>query len=175
MVSRAFVEATAQQVRALCERDLSAFALVVLLMDGIAVGDTVQVVALGIDGIGTKQILGFRQGATEKADGCGTLLKDLVARGLQPSGPLLVVLDGAKALRAAVQHRWGRQVVVQRCQYHKRQNVKKHLPAHYYHAEYDRKLQAAYKMRTYQDAREALIRIQRELARLNPSAMENFN
>jgi putative transposase len=52
------------------------------------------------------------------------LLEDLVDRGLDLQRRYLVVIDGSKALRAGVERVFGEQVEVQRCQIHKRRNVK---------------------------------------------------
>lgn len=169
VVNREMVEATKGQLKALVERDLSSFQLCVLVIDGIRLGETVYLVALGVGTDGTKQIVGFREGSTENADVCVKLFEDMVARGLKTGFPVLVVIDGSKALRSAVERFFGDGASVQRCQVHKRRNVKNHLPDKY-HAEYDRKMQAAYKMTLYDDAKRAVESIARELDRLNPDA-----
>jgi len=56
------------------------------------------------------------------------LLADLVSRGLSAEDGLLVVIDGAKALAAAVTEVFGTKAAVQRCTLHKRRNVADHLP-----------------------------------------------
>jgi putative transposase len=76
---------------------------------------------------GKKHILGIREGATENASVCKELLQDLVDRGLDISKGILVVIDGAKALRSAVKAVFGDNVLVQRCQVHKVRNVLDHL------------------------------------------------
>jgi transposase-like protein len=83
-----------------------------------------MIVAAGITADGTKRVLGLRQGATENATVCVALLEDLQARGLDTSQPVLLVLDGAKALHAAAKPVWGQNGVIQRCQVHKKRNVK---------------------------------------------------
>jgi len=80
-------------------------------------GET-MIVAAGITADGTKRILGLRQGATENAMVCVALLEDLQARGLDASRPVLLVLDGARALHAAAKRVWGQNAVIQRCQVH---------------------------------------------------------
>jgi transposase-like protein len=49
-------------------------------------------------------------------------------RGLDFSVPRLYVLDGGKALAAAVRRHAGEAAMIQRCQVHKRRNVIDHLP-----------------------------------------------
>ena len=83
---------------------------------------------MGVLQSGAKWVLGVRQGATENAALCTALLEDLQERGLDTSQATLLVLDGAKALHAAVQRVWGPRAVIQRCQVHKQRNVREHLP-----------------------------------------------
>ena len=127
-VSRQFVEASSNQLRVLCERRLEDLNLVVLMIDGIHFGSQVLVVALGIAESGEKHVLGVWQGATENTAVVKGLLEDLVDRGLDRQRRYLVVMDGSKALRAGVERVFGNQVEVQRCQIHKRRNVKEYLP-----------------------------------------------
>jgi putative transposase len=173
VISRKVVEATAEKLKELSERDLSKLDVCVLVLDGIHVDETVQIVALGVETSGKKQILGMRQGATENSIVCKELLEDIQTRGLQTDGPMLVLLDGAKALRSAVEETFGDRAIVQGCQLHKRRNVLKYLPKRY-HAEYDRKISTAYGMRLHDDARKELDSIIRELDRLNESAANSL-
>ena len=173
VISRKVVEGTAGKLKDLCERDLSKLDVCVLVLDGIHVGETVQIVALGVETSGKKHILGMRQGATENSVVCKELLEDIQTRGIQTDGPMLVLLDGAKALRSAVEETFGDRAIVQRCQLHKRRNVLKYLPKRY-HAEYDRKISTAYGMRLHDDARKELDSIIRELDRLNESAANSL-
>ncbi len=173
VISRKVVEATAGKLKELSERDLSKLDVCVLVLDGIHVEETVQIVALGVETSGKKHILGMRQGATENSIVCKELLEDIQTRGLQTDGPMLVLLDGAKALRSAVEETFGDRAIVQRCQLHKRRNVLKYLPKRY-HPEYDRKISTAYGMRLHDDARKELDSIIRELDRLNESAANSL-
>jgi transposase-like protein len=172
-VSRHFVRATAEQLRQLCERRLENLSLVALLIDGIEFAGQVLVVAVGVDESGEKHVLGLWQGATENATVAKALLEDLVERGLDLQRRYLVVIDGSKALRAAVERVFGAQAEVQRCQLHKRRNVKEHLPEHC-RAQYDRQLRAAYAMTGYAEAKQALERIWRQLCDVNPSAARSL-
>ena len=154
-VSRQFVAASSNQLRLLCERRLEDLSLVVLMIDGIHFGGQVLVVALGIAEGGEKHILGVWQGATENTTVVKGLLEDLVDRGLDLQRRYLVVIDGSKALRAGVERVFGEQVEVQRCQIHKRRNVKEYLPENC-QKDYDRRMRNAYAMNNYADAKEAL-------------------
>lgn len=173
VVSRQMVQATSEQMKSFCERSLAEFALCVLLVDGIRVGKTVVVVAMGVDSEGKKMILGMREGATENATVCLELMNDLIERKLPMDRPILAVLDGSKALRKAVEDVFGNSAAYQRCHVHKVKNILSHLPESY-HGEYARKLYAAYQMNIYADARAALERIHRELMKLNESAARSL-
>jgi len=129
--------------------------------------------AIGIDREGKKHVLGLREGATENATVVRQLLEDLAARGVDFTRPRLYVLDGAKALHAAVSKVAGAAALVQRCQLHKKRNVLDHLPPQY-HANVLRQMNAAYAMRDYEAARQALERLLRELMHLNPSAARSL-
>ncbi len=172
-VSRHFVRATANQLRELCERRLEKLNLVALLIDGIEFTGQTLIVALGVEESGVKHVLGLWQGATENATVCKALLEDLVVRGVNPERRYLFVLDGSKALRAAVEKVFGSHSEVQRCQIHKRRNVRDHLPEHC-RADYDRQLRNAYAMTSYTDAKQALQRLWRQLCEVNPSAARSL-
>ncbi|HSB30910.1 MAG TPA: IS256 family transposase [Candidatus Sulfobium mesophilum] len=168
-VSRHFVKATAEQMRQFLERDLAGLDLVAIFIDGIEFKGHLVVVALGLDRGGKKHVLGLWQGATENATVCGSLLEDMARRGLNTGKDYLFVLDGSKALRSAVAKMFGADVTVQRCQQHKRRNVRDHLPKEHQHA-IDVRISAAYNMTDYGDAKKSLELTVRYLEKLNPSA-----
>jgi transposase-like protein len=143
------------------------------MIDGIHFGGQVLVVALGIAEGGEKHVLGVWQGATENTTVVKGLLEDLVDRGLDLKRRYLVVMDGSKALRAGVERVFGEQVEVQRCQIHKRRNVKEYLPENC-QKDYDRRMRNAYAMNNYAEAKEALQKIFRQLERINPSAARSL-
>lgn len=127
-VSRRFVQATRKQLDELLARDLSGLDVAVLMVDGIVFADHCCVVALAITVDGTKVPVGLWLGDTENKQVVTSLLADLVARGLDADGGLLVVIDGAKALAAGVRKVFGDLALIQRCTLHKRRNVGDHLP-----------------------------------------------
>jgi putative transposase len=126
-VSRRFVARTEHALAELLAQDLTGLDLVALLVDGIRVAEHTCVVALGITLDGTKIPLALAEGATENATVVGDLLTGLRDRGLDTTRPILVVLDGAKALRRAVTEVFDHPVI-QRCQLHKLRNVTDRLP-----------------------------------------------
>jgi transposase-like protein len=127
-VSRRFVAKTAAQLAAWQATPLDTLDLVALMLDGVHIGDHCLIVALGIAADGQKHALGLWEGSTENATVCQSLLANLQSRGLHTDRSLLVILDGSKALRKAVQATFGQAALVQRCQLHKLRNVMDHLP-----------------------------------------------
>lgn len=168
-LSRRFKRASARKLAELQERDLSGYDLVGLFLDGKTFGEDEMVIALGVTLSGEKVVLGFVQTATENEPVCTRFLRGLVERGLQHDHGLLVVLDGAKGLRKAVDKVFGKKAAVQRCQWHKRENVLGYL-AEGLKPVIKRKLSAAYEKSTYAAAKTALTRIRSELAAVNASA-----
>ncbi len=127
-ISRSFVARTAQTLAELMGRRLDDVRLAVLMLDGIVLKDHTNVVALGITTEGVKIPLGLWEGSTENKTIVTALLADLVDRGLDVNQGVLVVIDGSKALRAAVRAVLGDRIPVQRCVRHKERNVLEHLP-----------------------------------------------
>ena len=140
-----------------------------LVLDGKTFAGDQLVVALGVTTTGEKRILGLVQTASENKRVLAAFLRELGERGFPLDQPLLVVLDGAKGLRAAVREVCGATVSVQRCQWHKRENVVSYL-AKPEQPTWRRKLQAAYAHPTYAEAKRALDRLHRELRLRNESA-----
>ena len=172
-ISRHWVGASARALRELAERALGELGLAVLVIDGVRFREVCVVVALGVDYKGYKHVLGIYAGATENAATCQGLLDDLIRRGLDPKGKYLFVIDGSKALRAAIRDTFGPQALVQRCQVHKKRNVRDHLPKSYHRA-LSLRLSAAWKMKSYADARAELDKTLRWLEDLSPSAAESL-
>ena len=144
-----------------------------IVIDGTPFKDRQMIVALGIGCDGRKTVLGLREGATENTAVVSSLLSELVERGVDFSTPRLYILDGGKALAAAVRKHAGEAAFIQRCQVHKKRNVIDHLPEEY-KADVKRKLQNAYAMVEYEAAKKALENLHRELMHLNPSAARSM-
>ena len=126
-VSRRFIEATEAELRKLSSRQVPDD-IVVLYIDGVVFADHNVIVAMGLDTDGRKIILGFKVGATENATVCQDLLVDLCERGLHADKGLLAVIDGSKALKKALKAVFGDNLLIQRCQVHKKRNIKNYLP-----------------------------------------------
>lgn len=172
-VSRTFTRASAQQLQALQERDLRELDVVAVFLDGKTFADMTMVIAVGITLTGEKHILGFVETGTENEAVLTPFLQSLGDRGLDWSKGLLVIIDGGKGLRAAVRQAFGTAALVQRCQWHKRENVVRHLPKGE-QAHWRTRLQRAYRQLTYEQARMALVRLQRDLEARNQSAARSL-
>ena len=168
-VSRSFIEASAAKLRELQERDLAAEDVVAVVLDGKTFADATMVIALGITLSGEKRCLGFVETDTENERVLTLFLRSLVERGLDLSQGVLVILDGGKGLRSAVRKAFRHGALVQRCQWHKRENVVSHL-AKSEQAVWRQRLQRAYNRPEYDEALTALETLHGELDDRNQSA-----
>lgn len=127
-VARRLKQSMDRALEELMGRSLSDLELAAILIDGVEIAGETCVVAMGVRMDGCKVPLGLRAGSTENTTVVTALLADFQERGLDCSQRLLAVLDGAKALAKAVRKVFGNDVTIQRCQVHKKRNVKDHLP-----------------------------------------------
>lgn len=168
-VSRAFVDASAAKLKAFQERDLRQEDLVAVFLDGKMFAAATLVVAMGVRATGEKRFLGFVETDTENEAVRTPFLRSLLERGLDISRGLLVIVDGGKGLRAAVRRAFTSLALVQRCQWHKRENVVGYLPKRE-QATWRRRRQRAYDRPTYAEARAALQALYEELEQKNQAA-----
>ena len=172
-VSRRFIKATAKKLKQFQERPLDDYDFVALFVDGKAFADGEMVIALGVTMDGEKIPLGFVESATENERVCRQLIQDLIRRGLRYHEGLLVVMDGSKGLYSAITKALKGYVRIQRCQWHKRENVVSYLPESE-RPRFRRKLQKAYDHDTYEKAKAALEALKPELALMNQSALASL-
>lgn len=173
-LSRRFKRASAKKLQELSERDLSKYDLVALFLDGKTCGDDEIVIALGITISGEKVVMGFVQTATENELVCTQFLRSLIERGLNVSQGLLCVIDGSTGLRKAVDKVLAGKALVQRCHWHKRENVVRYLPAGR-QPEFRRKLQNGYQQPSYEQAKATLKKVRAELGAINQSAVSSLD
>jgi hypothetical protein len=156
-ISRRFVARTRETLVELMGRRLDDVRLAVLMIDGIALKERTNVVALGITTDGVKLPLGLWDGSTENATVATALLADLVDRGLDVEQGVLCVLDGSKAVRDVLGP-----VPVQRCVRHKERNVLEYLPERD-RSPIKRRLRAAWALDDHERALDQLKRLAGEL------------
>ena len=167
-VSRRFVAMTETALGELVAADLADLDLVALMVDGVHFADHLCIVALGIDINGVKHPLAIVEGSTENATLVRTLMVDLRERGLDVTRPILAVLDGSKALRAAVLDVFDTPVIA-RCQLHKIRNVRDHLPQRL-RGPVEARMRDAYHADSALDAQSLLEVLARELDKTHPGA-----
>ncbi len=129
-VSAEAIEASEEELKKLCERRWEGVELLVIYLDGIIFGDHHVLAAVGVDAQGNKHVLGIAEGASENQVVAQGLLERLVQQGVNPKRRYLFVIDGSKALRAAIDTVFGAANPVQRCRHHKIENVMGYLPEH---------------------------------------------
>jgi transposase-like protein len=167
-VSRANIEAGQKLLEELAERKLDDLDLLIVYLDGIRLGKHHILGAVGVDPTGQKHVLGLREGSGENTTVVTELLNDLVRRGLDAHRRRLFVIDGSKALRAAIDAVFGTHNPVQRCRAHKLRNVLDHLPKDQ-HANAKSTLRAAWKLPAEQGKRQ-IEQLARWYEKKHPSA-----
>jgi putative transposase len=167
-ISRRFVRATETALGELLACPLDDLDLVALMIDGVHFGEHLCVVALGIGMDGVKHPLAVVEGDTENTTVVTDLLVGLRERGLDTRKPILVVLDGAKALKAAVTRVFDHPVIA-RCQQHKIENVKNRLPERLKSVA-EKRMRKAYHADSALAAEAQLEALAKELERTHPGA-----
>ena len=173
IVSRKFIRASARKLKECLERDLSGYDIVSIFIDGKGFAENEVIVALGVTLEGKKVILGFIESSTENAQVCRDFMNELINRGLNTDNEILFVIDGAKGIHKGIKSALSKKAVIQRCQWHKRENILKYLDKSH-QSNFRRKLQSAYEQPTYEAAKKKLNLIKRELAILNQSAVRSL-
>jgi transposase-like protein len=168
-VSRKWLAASDKQLAALMERHLDDMDICVILLDGKEFGHTTIISALGVDTAGTKHVLGLWPGATENSDVCGSLLDDMIQRGLPVGIQYLFVIDGSKALRKAITDRFGTSALIQRCRIHKERNIRCYLPKKH-HRLLAMKLKTAFGMTDHAEALKELRKVHEWLMSISDAA-----
>lgn len=172
-VSRRFKAVTTKQLNALLARDLEGLKLKAIMLDGIHIAEHVILIAVGISDDGNKHVLGLWEGATENKAVCVTMLNSLVGRGVDAQRSMLFVIDGSKGLRSAIRAVFGERALVQRCQVHKRRNVRDHLPKEL-HASVAKSMRDAYKSSSPKAAKTRLQALAKQLEEEHPSAASSL-
>lgn len=172
-VSNDFIEQSSSRLEIFENRNLSEYDFVALFMDGKYLAKEQVLIVLGVTIQGEKVPIGFIQTATENSKSISELLSSLIERGLKYEDGLLCVIDGSKGIHKAVRKVFGASAVIQRCQWHKRENVLSYLPEHKA-ADYRKQMNKAYNMEDYQEAKQKLLEIIRDLKVDNMSAARSL-
>lgn len=168
-VSAKFIKASAQCLKEFEERDISEHKLIAVFIDGKYLMRQQMVIALGITEAGEKIVLGFVQTTTENSCAIGELFVKLKERGMRYEEGLLFIIDGSKGLKKAVEQQFGEKAVIQRCTWHKRENVLSYLPENL-HEEIKKEYHQALSEKTYKNAKEAIEQLIKKLKVINLQA-----
>ena len=168
-LSLRFKTASAARLRQLQERGLERYDFVAIFVDGKRFADDGIMIALGITIEGKKIILGIEQTATENSRALEQFFDKLIQRGLNYKEGIFFVIDGAKGIARAIERVFSLSALIQRCQYHKVENVISYLPKGMQRI-WRVKLRAAYQETKYDSAKRALSKLEAELREINPSA-----
>ena len=76
---------------------------------------------------GEKILLGFVETNTENQAVCKKFINEFKDRGLRMDHEILFIIDGAKGLVKGIKDAMGKKALIQRCQWHKRENVVSYL------------------------------------------------
>lgn len=172
-VSRRFQERAEKALREFESRSLEEDSFLALWIDGKDVAGEQMIICVGVTEGGQKKVLGFTQATTERAEPIVELLRELIERGLCFEEGILCVVDGGKGVRKAIDEVFGRCAQVQRCQWHKRENVVSYLPKAD-QKKWRLRLQRAYEEPTYEAAKNRLMELKAELYQINRKAARSL-
>ena len=172
-LSKRFKKCSADKLKSLQERSLSEYDVVAVFIDGKRYAQDGVMAAIGITILGEKVVLGIEQVHNENASAIGQWLDRLIARGLKFEQGLLFIIDGAKGIRKAIEQKFNVYALIQRCRWHKRENVIAYLNEAD-QVTYRRRMQEAYNKTTHKEASTALDQILRDLEKVNQSAANSL-
>jgi putative transposase len=172
-VSSRFIEATSEKLKEFTERRFDHMDFVAVFMDGKHLARQQIIIALGITLQGDKIPLGFVQSTTENSVVIGSFLKELINRGLKCEDGILFIVDGSKGMKKAIQEVFEHRAIIQRCTWHKRENILSYLPENL-HTQIKSKYHRALQLETYEEAKAALLDLVNELKKINLSAANSL-
>lgn len=172
-VSSRFIEATTEKLKEFERRRYDHLDILAVFMDGKHLAKQQIIIALAITLQGDKIPLGFVQSTTENSVVIGSFLKDLIGRGLKYEDGLLFIVDGSKGMKKAIQEVFEDKAIVQRCWWHKRENILSYLPESI-QPQVKSKYHKALQKETYQEAKRALLDLADELKKTNLSAANSL-
>ena len=168
-VSSKFIKASEQCLKEFEQRDISEHTLVAVFIDGKYLMRQQMVIVLGITETGEKVVLGFVQTTTENSKSIGELFIRLKENGMRYEEGLLFIIDGSKGLKKAIEEQFGHRAVVQRCVWHKRENVLSYLSEEL-HEEIKKEYHHALDQLTYKEAKENMEQLIKKLKKINLQA-----
>lgn len=172
-ISRSFIDRTEEKLKEFESRSLEHLQIIALFIDGKYLSREQIIICMGVTLQGEKIPLGFIQTTTENSVPIKDMLTNLKERGLAWEEGLLCVIDGSKGIRKAIEESFGDKAVIQRCQWHKQENILKYIPEKEQDA-VKRKYQQAVNKESYEDAKKSLMDLKRNLEQINLSAARSL-
>ena len=172
-LSKKFKKSSGDELKQLQTRSLADQDVVVIFIDAKRYADDGIVVGLGITIDGRKIVLGIEQVHSENGRAIEQWLDRLIERGLKFERGILFIIDGSKGIKKAVEHTFSVYALIQRCRWHKRENVVSYLDEAQ-QTIFRRRLQEAYAKTTHKEAKAALMHLHQELEEFNASAANSL-
>lgn len=172
-VSSKFIKASAECLREFEDRDISHHKLLAVFIDGKYLQRQQIIIALGITERGEKVVLGFVQTTTENSIAVSEFFKGLKQRGMQWQQGLLFITDGSRGIKKAIEQEFAQTAIIQRCIWHKRENVLSYLSEDL-HPEIKKEYHQALSEKTYNQAKEAMHHLIEKLKRINLQAARSL-
>ena len=172
-ISRSFIDRTEEKLKEFESRSLESLQIIALFIDGKYLSKEQIIICMGVTLKGEKIPLGFVQTTTENSVPIKDMLTNLKERGLAWEEGLLCVIDGSKGIRKAIEDSFGNKAIIQRCQWHKQENILKYIPEKEQDA-VKRKYQQSVNKESYKEARESLKDLKRDLEVINLSAARSL-
>jgi len=172
-ISRSFIDRTEEKLKEFESRSLEQMQIIALFLDGKYLSREQIIICMGVTLQGEKIPLGFIQTTTENSVPIKDMLTNLKERGLAWEEGLLCVIDGSKGIRKAIEESFGNKAIIQRCQWHKQENILRYIPEKEQDA-VKRKYQQSVNKESYKEARKSLIELKRDLEVINLSAARSL-
>lgn len=172
-LSKRFKQKTSDTLKQLQERPLAEVDIIAIFIDAKRYADDGLIVAMGVTINGNKMVLGIEHIHGENAMAIEQWIQNLIRRGLKYDQGILFIIDGSKGIAKAIKNCFGKYAIIQRCQWHKRENVVSYLNE-------DQKalcrirMKTAYGKTTHKEAKAELERLHKELVIVNEGAANSL-
>jgi len=172
-LSKRFKRCSSNKLKELQERSLKQYDIVAIFIDAKRYADDGLMVSLGVTMDGRKITLGVEQSHNENSRAIEQWFDKWIGRGLRFEDGILFIIDGSKGIKRAIERKFSAYAVIQRCRWHKRENVVAYLD-NSQQVLLRRRLQLAYEKTTYKEAKTAIDVLHRELESVNISAANSL-
>jgi len=172
-ISRKFIQASAEKLKEFEARDLSNYRIMALFIDGKYMARQQMMIVMGVTDTGDKIMLGALQTSSENSIPIGELFNQLKERGLNYQEGILFVIDGGKGIQKAIRDQFGDKALIQRCIWHKRENVMSYL-SEKEQPDVKKEYHRALAKTTYSEAKKDLLALTARLERINRQAANSL-